>query len=282
MATFRTTYLLLISFMFSAMAASAQGILFSEKRIILNDRSIYTLQVCNPTETVRSFQLSLVDKTVDIHHKLIDIPDSVAFASSLKMMVRIFPKRISLLPGECQEVQLQIRNAGTLADGEYRSYLHFLPLMTQAETAPTAEEAQRAQNATAPSFDIIIRIGAAIPVFYRKHSAVESLSIDSVRLVRNEKKEPSSLSFYIHRQGSQSVYGGLNVYTPVNGKDSLVVSYPPIAIYPEVAGRTILIPMDEKALSMDASGKCPLKIVFTDGESRLRKDPLCEWTGEVN
>lgn len=282
MATFRTTYLLLISLLLSAVAASAQGILFSEKRVILNDRNIYTLQVCNPTETVRSFQLSLVDKTVDIHHKLIDIPDSIAFPSSLKMMVRIFPKRISLLPGECQEVQLQLRNAGTLADGEYRSYLHFLPLMTQVETTPTAEEAQRALNATAPSFDIIIRVGAAIPVFYRKKTTVESLSIDSVRLVRNEKKEPSSLALYIHRKGSQSVYGSLNVYAPINSKDSLVVSYPPSAIYPEVAGRTILIPIGEKTLPMDASGKCPLKIVFTDGEDRLRKDPLCEWTGEVN
>lgn len=282
MATFRTTYLLLILLFLSAVAASAQGILFSEKRVILNDRNIYTLQVCNPTETVRSFQLSLVDKTVDIHHKLIDIPDSVTFPNSLKMMVRIFPKRISLLPGECQEVQLQLRNAGTLADGEYRSYLHFLPLMTQAETTPTPEEVQRALNATAPSFDIIIRVGAAIPLFYRKNTTVESLSIDSVQLVRNEKKEPSSLALYIHRKGSQSVYGSLNVYTPINGKDSLVVSYPPSAIYTEVAGRTILIPIAAKTLPTDASGRCPLKIVFTDGENRLRKDPLCEWTGEVN
>lgn len=278
MATSNIKYLLVVFLLLTIVTANAQGILFSEKRVILNNHNIYTLQVCNPTEVVRNFQLSLVDKTVDVNHKLVDIPDSVTFPNSLKTMVRIFPKRISLSPGECQEVQLQIRNTATLADGEYRSYLHFLPLLTQAETTPNAEETQKA---TAPSFDIIIRIGAAIPIFYRKNATIDTVSIDSVLLVRNEKKEPSMLSFYIHRKGNKSVYGSLTVFSQINGKDTLAASFPPNAIYPEARGKRINMPINKDNLQLNPSGKCQLKIVFTDAENNQRKDTLCEWIGEV-
>ncbi|MDD3037383.1 hypothetical protein [Bacteroides sp.] len=263
--------LLIVSF-----STFAQGILFSEKRIILKNQGIYTLQVCNPTEEARTFQLSIIDKTVDVHHKLVDIPDSVTFANSLKNEVRIFPKRITLPPGECQEVQLQLRGAGILTDGEYRSYLHFLPLLTQAEITP---DSLKAKKNDAPSFDIIIRIGAAIPLIYRKNAALENVAIDSVSLVRNDKQEPTAISLYIHRKGNRSTYGSIAVFS--GEKNELVTTYPPIAIYPEVVGRRVNIPIAKEKLVASPNGQYMFKIVYINEEDKQREDVLCEWTGEV-
>lgn len=276
MTTFNFRLSLAVVLLILSFSTNAQGILFSEKRIILKGQNIYTLQVCNPTEEVRTFQLSIIDKTVDVHHKLVDIPDSVTFANSLKNLVRVFPKRIMLPPGECQEVQLQLRGSNTLTDGEYRSYLHFLPLLTRAETTP---DSMKTQKADAPSFDIIIRIGAAIPLIYRKNAKLEKLSIDSVSLVRNDRQEPTAVSFYIHRNGNQSTYGSLAVFSGEKGE--LVATYPPVAIYAEAPGRRIDIPVTKDKLSLDDTGKYQLKIVYTNEENKQHEDVLCEWVGEV-
>lgn len=276
MTTFPFRILFAVILLTLSFSAFAQGILFSEKRIILTGQDIYTLQVCNPTEEIRTFQLSAIDKTVDAHHKLIDIPDSTAFEKSLKSMIRIFPKRITLSPGECQEVQLQLRSLGALTDGEYRSYLHFLPLLTRAETTP---DSLKSLKTNTPSFDIIIRIGAAIPLIYRKNATLEKLTIDSVNLVRNDKQEPTALSFYIHRSGSQSTYGSLAVFSGEKGE--LVATYPPVAIYAEASGRRVDIPIIKDKLPVTPTGKCQLKIVYTNEENKQRGEVLCEWMGEV-
>lgn len=276
MTTFEFRLSLVVALLILSFSAYAQGILFSEKRIIFNGQDIYTLQVCNPTEEVRTFQLSIIDKTVDVHHKLVDIPDSVTLANSLKGSVRVFPKRVMLPPGECQEVQLQVRGTHALADGEYRSYLHFLPLLRRAETTP---DSVKAQKADVPSFDIIIRIGAAIPLIYRKNATLEKLAIDSVSLLRNDKQEPIAISFYIHRNGNQSTYGSIAVFS--GEKKELVAAYPPVAIYAEAPGRWIDIPVAKDKLSLASTGEYQLKIVYTNEENKQHEDILCEWMGEV-
>lgn len=278
MTTFHLKTLLFFCLLTGYITANAQGILFSEHRLILKDRAVQTLQVCNPTEEIRNFQLSIIDKTVDASHKLVDIPDSVTFASSLKSMVRVFPKRITLAPGECQEVQLQLRSTNELPDGEYRSYLHFLPLLTRAETTPDSTVAQKAD---APSFDIIVRIGAAIPLIYRKNAVLEKLSIDSVSLARDESGKPSLLSFYIHRAGSKSVYGNISVFCDSKDPENPAAISRGNAIYAEAPGRQIEIPITEEKLQADSAGKYSLRIVYENNESGQRKETLCEWTGEV-
>lgn len=269
---------LVITLLIASFSTYAQGILFSEKRIILKGQDIYTLQVCNPTEVIRTFQLSAIDKTVDVNHNLVDIPDSITFEKSLKNRIRIFPKRITLSPSECQEVQLQLRGTSALSDGEYRSYLHFLPLLTQTETIPDSVETPKAD---APSFDIIIRIGAAIPLIYRKSTKLEKLSIDSVSLVHNDKQEPASVSIYIHRKGNQSTYGSISVFSGEKEKEELVGTYPPVAIYTEAPGRRVDIPLAKDKLTLASTGKYHLRIVYTNEEDKQHEDVLCEWAGDI-
>lgn len=262
---------LLLSFI-SVANTFSQGILFSEYRLYLDSRQVYTLQVCNPTDVERNFQLSIVDKTVDSMHQLVDIPDSVAFEHSIKEYVRVFPKRISLAPGDCQEIQIQLRSTAPLADGEYRSYLHFMPLLSKKEVTP--EERQLESNST--SFDIIMRIGAAIPLFARKNTQKPTASIDSVRILRNDPLYKNAVSLFVHRQGDESVYGDVAIWGNGTEQTESVGLARGNAIYTESNGKRIIVPL---AVSADSIPTGPVKITFTNNEDKSNPEVICEWEG---
>lgn len=250
----------------------SQGILFSEYRLYLEPKRVYTLQVCNPTDIERNFQLSVVDKTVDSLHQLVDIPDSVGFERSIKEYIRIFPKRISLPPGECQEVQIQLRSTASLADGEYRSYLHFMPLLSKKEM--TAEERQQQANST--SFDIIMRIGAAIPLFTRKNTQKPTASIDSVKILRDDPLYKSAVALFVHRQGDESIYGDVTIWSGVANPIESFGLARGNAIYTESKGKRIIVPLSVAADSIPAG---PVKITFTNSEDKSKPQVICEWEG---
>lgn len=277
MKTYHFRTLLAFTLLLFPLLVCSQGILFSEHRLLLEKNKMHTLQVCNPTKEVRTFQLSVIDKTVDDNHRIVDLPDSTKFDYSIKSQVRVFPRRITLAPSDCQEIQIQLRDMASMPEGEYRSYLHFLPLLNPIEEKP--DTTQRKSNA--PSFDIIIRIGAAIPLIYRKHTQPSKLLIDSVALAHSDDTKPSSLSFYIHREGNQSVFGDFHIYDIQGDEKKDAGTALGNAIYAEAPGRRISIPIAQDSLRVTPSGSYKLKIVYTDSENQDRKDILCEWMGEL-
>ena len=86
-----------------------QGILFSEYRMIIDTKQVYTLQVCNPTQIVRAYKIQLEDKQMNMHGNIESLTDTLPFAQSLKRQIRVYPKRITLDPGECQTIQIQLK-----------------------------------------------------------------------------------------------------------------------------------------------------------------------------
>lgn len=251
----------------------AQGIVFSEYRVILNAQQVFALQVCNPTQVVRSYQLLLEDKKMNSLGKIEDIPDSIPFEQSLKKQIRIFPKRITLQPGECQAVQIQLKNTVSLPKGEFRSYIHFLPLVT----IPAAQkDTTKSYTSAVPS--IAMRIGAAIPVLFRKDSQLESVSIDSVCLSKKEKQHPI-LSLNIHRKGSQSIYGTIRISALKQGKPVVVKELPGYAVMPEVRSRGIVTEFVCDGLDIDSSGKIPLTIQYLNQEKDSHQEVLAQWDG---
>lgn len=264
-----------IFLLFLSCYAKGQGILFSQYRMILNAGEIRSLQVCNPTDVVRTYQLSFIDKTMENGGKVVDIPDSVVFPNSLKGQLRVFPKRITLDPGECQEVQIQLKNTASLSDGEYRSFLYFLPLVNSELVA-----VDTSKIATAPIPAIILRVGAAIPMFFRKNTELRSVAIDSVHLVKG-KDGKSLLSMNINRSGTRSTYGGIIVMGVSEGKPVTLSHVPGVALYAETAGKKIVVPLAVDSLDYDAAGKTSITISYINEEEGVPQEPLCEWKGTL-
>lgn len=264
-------YLFILLLLLLKTPLRGQGIVFSDYRFIMNENQIYTLQVCNPTDVPRAYQLLLQEMQMDGNGHISSLPDSVPFAQSLKKQIRFFPKRISLAPKECQAVQIQLKNTSQLPKGEFRSYLFFLPL-TDAEKK---SEADVKPNAVVPA--IVMRVGAAIPLIFRNDAHLDAVSINSVQLKKENNKK--LLTFKIHREGSQSTYGIIRVFSLLNGKQVLVKELPGHAVLPEINDRQIFAELEFNQLDTDSSGKTPFIIQYVNQEKDSKKEVLAEWTG---
>lgn len=252
--------LVLIAILFVSTAKSQiQGILFSEYRMILKNNSISALQISNPTQEKRSYTLSFVEKQLNDKGELVAIPDSVPLSTSIKKYLRIFPQTIELAPGESQEIQIQLRVPAQVPDGEYRTYLHFLPL----EKSPTVEPNE---NSSGVKFAIKFRIGAAIPLFYRKNSTLELVEFDSVHLVKGMGN--TTLNFTIKKQGTRSTYGNITVTAKSEGKSVVVMDLPSNALYCETNALNMQYPISTEKLDRTADGKINLTLTYYNGENR--------------
>lgn len=270
----KRTIALLLFLLLPTSLLRAQGILFSEYRMILQGNEVRSLQVCNPTEEQRSFSLSFIDKTMEEGGKIVDVPDSVALASSLRRALRVFPRRITLLPGECQEVQLQLRSSSSLGEGEYRSYLHFQPLLSETEEPEPDPDVQ------GPVPVIIIRIGAAIPVIFRKEVKLQAIAIDSVGI---EQLDDSTRRVWVRMQrtGNKSTYGPIHISGLSKGKPLTLAKSPDQAIYTETRMKLIPIDIPIQELDVNPSGKSSFIITYLNGETKGKQEPLAEWEGEL-
>ena len=264
-------------FLLSLFCASAQGqgILFSQYRVILKAGEIRTLQVCNPTDVTRSYRLYAMDKEMKDGGKLVDIPVSINYPTSLKNQIRIFPKRITLAPNECQEVQLQLKNTSNLPDGEFRSFLYFLPLISNEIKQPDSVVAVKG---TTPA--IIMRIGAAIPIFFRKNSTVEKVSIDNVSL-KKDSVGKHHLKLRLNREGNQSVFGAIQIHSKSSGEPIMIGERRGNAIYAETNWKELYIPLSIDSLDTDSSGKIPFSISYINSEEGGKEEILTEWNGAL-
>lgn len=256
----KKVFLLLIAIAtVSTSQAQLQGILFSEYRMILNNNNIASLQLNNPTADTRTYSLSFIDKQIDPQGAIINISDSVKLASSLKSYLRVFPRVITLAPGESQEVQIQLKAPASAPDGEYRSYLHFLPLEnnTNSDTA----------KVSGIQLDIKFRIGAALPLFYRKNTVLTGVDIDNVNL--SKKDSTTILNFDITRNGTRSTYGYIVVSGMSQGQPLVITETPGNAIYAEQPSKKIEIPLSVDKIDRTADGKIPLTITYYNSEDKI-------------
>ncbi len=254
-------YIFLLAAIFCVHTAKSQlqGILFSEYRMILDNNTISSLQLNNPTPVKRTYSLSFVEKQMNNRGELVDIPDSVSLPTSIKRYLRVFPRTIELAPGESQEVQIQLRVPPTVADGEYRTYLHFLPL--EKSPADTLRE-----KTPGVKFAIKFRIGAAIPLFYRRHTSLEGVDIDSVFLTKELRD--TVLHFTVRRRGSQSTYGNIEIRGTSGGEPVVLRDVPGRALYAETDFVPMSFPISTAKLDRTAAGTTPLTITYYNGEER--------------
>lgn len=250
---------------FSTAKAQLQGVLFSEYRMILKDNSIASLQMSNPTKETRSYNLSFINKRVDENGVITDIPDSVDSPYSLKKYLRVFPRTVKLAPGESQEIQIQLKAPSSIANGEYRSYLHFLPLDNNGSPGEIKSNG-------GVQFAIQFRIGAAIPIFYRKNTNLDNVVIDNVKLAK-DKKNDTVLNLTINRNGTRSTYGTITVEGYSKGTPIKLSELTGTAVYADIKKKHVSLPIAVSKLDRDASGKTNLIITYTDDEDKTKSKP---------
>jgi hypothetical protein len=158
-------------------------------------------------------------------------------------MLRFSPRQVTLQPGTAQTVRVMLRKPADLPDGEYRSHLQFDKL----PDAGGATSIDRQGDGKGIGVVLDALVGAAVPVIVRHGagSATVGLSGLALRTDGNAGAKGPLLALRFEREGSNSVYGDLDVtFTPRDGKPRTVARIGGVAVYTPNRIRAATLPLD--------------------------------------
>lgn len=237
-----------------ATPAVAQGdLLVAPTRVVLNGGGNAEVVLSNIGSQPATYRIGVELRRMEADGNFADVTEAEANATEKAAleMLRYAPRRITLLPGQPQSIRLSARPAPELPDGEYRVHMSFRAV----PPALSPEAAQEQAAAGQLSIRLTPIYGITIPVFIRKGRLEAGATITNPRLVRTATN--TVLELDMRRTGQRSVFG------EILGKrgSEQVFQIKGIAIYPEVEGRTVKIP-----LSADQLGKLkgPVRIEYRE------------------
>jgi P pilus assembly chaperone PapD len=235
-------------------AATAQGdLLVAPTRVVLNGGGTAEVVLSNIGKAPATYRIGVELRRMEADGNFADVSDAEANATEKAAleMLRYAPKRITLLPGQPQSIRLSARPAPELPDGEYRVHMSFRAV----PPALSPEAAQDQANAGQLSIRLTPIYGITIPVFVRKGRLEAGATIANPRLGRNGAN--TYLELDMQRTGQRSVYGEIQ---GKRGSEQLFL-IKGIAIYPEVKGRSVRIPLTAEQV---AKLKGPIRIEYRE------------------
>jgi hypothetical protein len=165
----------------------------------------------------------------------IEKPDSTLLIA--EPYLRVFPRKVTLAPGEPQAIMLQCRRIANMQSGEYRSHLY---VRSEKDYRPLGIK-NPFKDTTLASVQLIPIFGISIPVIIRTGEVNVSTSISNLKL-ETRQDTLQILQLTINRTGNCSSYGNLIVeYIPEQGKPYQVGIAKSLGIYTNIDKRTISI-----------------------------------------
>jgi hypothetical protein len=256
--------ILIISASFICKTFPQGDLLITPNRIVFKERQIkQVISLINVGSETTTFTVSFVQRRMNENGSftVITKPDlGQMFADSL---LRIYPRQVTLLPGEGQVVMLQRKRNTTLQAGEYRSHLYF----RSQQKYKALEQEDLTNNSNSLSVILTPVFGMSIPIIIRSGEVGATAKISDLKIA---KLKGSPLTFTIHREGNISMYGDLTVeYIPVKGKPYVIGKQRGIAVYTNINKRYISMMLDNKTKFKE--GKGALKISYTSRDDSRKK-----------
>ncbi|MDP4290416.1 MAG: hypothetical protein Q8908_04985 [Bacteroidota bacterium] len=188
--------------------------------------------------------------------------------------VRVYPRHVTLAPGEPQLIVLQYRRQAGMAPGEYRSHLYF-----RAE--PTEKPVEGIQGESKPDL-LIINLnpiyGITIPVIIRIGQGIAGATLSDIKL--NNQESAPTLQFTINRSGNLSTYGDLTVeYNTTFGRTYRVGYVKGVGVYTNLNKRQIAIKLNAPSGNPLKNGT--LKIRYANVEDSRRPVVYTEGTLDI-
>ncbi|MGK0413690.1 MAG: hypothetical protein ACJA1B_001898 [Polaribacter sp.] len=237
----------------------AQGnLLVYPTRIVFDTKeNIEKVVLTNTGEDTAIYNISFVEYKMTKYGqmKVISLPEEgLNFAST---NLRYFPRRVILGPYQSQTLKVQLRNAKSLADGEYRSHLYF----RGAEDKGKLEDINKKKDTSSISVQLKPIFGISIPCIVRKGENNTTVTITDPELTPLNTNE-STLKFHLNRIGNMSVYGDLSIhYIDKKNKVTKISQVNGVGIYTPGNLRIINIKLNPpKNINFDGG---TLHIVFT-------------------
>ena len=209
--------------------AGAQGnLLVTPRRIVFEAPTrMQELNLANiGTDTAR-YLISIMEIRMneDGSFDQIKTPDTgQLFASKY---LRIFPRNVTIAPGESQLVKVQLFKADGITPGEYRSHIYIRAVPVEK---PLGEDGAK-RDTTQISVKLTAIFGISIPALIRVGENNTKITLTNPTFTPVEGKAPK-LGVTLNRSGLMSSYGDLTVECiDTNGKVSQVGMVKGIAVY---------------------------------------------------
>ncbi len=218
-------------FLLAALPLSANAeLMLNPTRVVLsnNQRAAQVELINNGTEAA-SYRIGVVNRRMNETGEFLNVQAAGPGEQFAGDMLSYSPRQITLQPGSAQVIRIMVRKPDGLAEGEYRSHLHFEKLAEAAGT--TSVEGTQAAN---QQIGVVIKtlIGASIPVIVRHGQTSAHVVLAELQLQPGQGKQPAMLGFQIQRSGNSSVYGDVQAtFTPAGGAPQQVARASGVAVY---------------------------------------------------
>jgi hypothetical protein len=235
-------------------ALSAGDLLVAPTRVILDGSRGTEVVLNNIGSALATYRVSLELKRMTPQGGLDEIDEASANAAERAAleMISFSPRRVTLPPNQPQVIRIGVRAPEGLAPGEYRAHMLFRAI-------PDAVAAT--ERAVTPGSGLSVSLtpiyGITIPIIVRIGDLGATASIGKAWV--GTEDDQKTVNFTMARTGDRSVYGDIEITRP-GVKDPLFLARG-IAIYPEVTGRQVSIPIpDDLATAL----RGPIKIRYTE------------------
>lgn len=246
----------------AAAPARAQGdLLVAPTRLVLGAVGGGEVIVSNTGQRTTTYRISLVLRRMDEAGQIRPVDEAEARpaeAAALDMLNHA-PRKITLAPGQSQTVRVGVRAPAGLAAGEYRAHLLFRAVPDAPEAAPPPPPGATPPAADGMSIALTPIYGVAIPLIVRVGEVPGTAKLADARL--EGSAEAPSVTVTLERGGVRSIYGTLELREA--GRAEPVALVKGIAAYPEIARRSVSLPIDPKKLAQ-AKGALSVRFVETD------------------
>ena len=215
--------------------AGVGDLLVAPTRIVLDGRRGTEVILNNIGEEEATYRISVELRRMTKAGDLEDVSAPNAEELAAQAMILYAPRRVTLPPRQPQAIRISARAPEGLADGEYRVHLLFRAVPPPRPIAKPGEVKGVAISLT-PIY------GVTIPVIVRLGNLVAKAGIADVRIAKLSGKPAIALD--LSRSGDRSTYGEIRVFKP--GVTEPIAFQRGVAVYKELAGRTVTIPVADK------------------------------------
>jgi len=255
----RIALIMMVSILGLNFQSPAQGdLLITPKRVVFEgNKQKEELNLVNIGKDTTTYSISFVQRSMkeDGSFVIIETPDSgQMFADPY---LRIFPRQVTLAPGEPQVIMLQCRRKAEMPAGEYRSHLSF---RSEKDYTPLGMK-NTTNDTTLLSVQLIPIFGMSIPIIIRTGTVnVTSVLTDLKLGIQQDTRKYLTLT--INRTGNISTYGDILIeYIPVQGKPCQIGTVTGVGVYTNINKRDISIKLNNIPGMDFKNGK--LKVRYT-------------------
>jgi hypothetical protein len=234
--------LLVISFIGACFQSMAQGdLLITPNRVVFEgNKQKETIDLVNMGKDTATFSISFVQKNMKEDGSFVTVEGKDTGQMFADPYLRIFPRRVTLAPGEPQTIMLQFRRNAGMLPGEYRSHLYF---RSEREYKPLGAK-NPANDSAILSVQLIPVYGITIPVIIRSGSVKVSANLSDLKL-ETEHGTAQNLRLTINREGNISIYGDIIIdYFPVQGKSYEIGTIKGVGVYTSINKRNISVKLN--------------------------------------